>query len=195
MFDSNYQKSDRLFFHDKFMKATFLKLVPRRVVPNHLTFFRFVATPIVILLMLYHHYSVALVAFLLVAFTDTIDGSLARVRGQITEWGKMYDPLADKVLIGAMVFTIVLRYIDLWTAGLIVGIEAAIIVVAWKRKREGGKVQANIWGKIKMFLQVTGVVILLLSVAFSWANILPLASGTLYLAIAFAVISLLTYGI
>lgn len=195
MFDSNYEKSSKLFFHDKFMRATVLKLIPRKLVPNHFTFFRFLASPLVGLLILYQHYTVALVAFLLVAFTDTIDGSLARTRDQITNWGRIYDPLADKILIGLMVFLIVLRYIGLWTAALIIGIEAAIILVAWFRKKEGARIQSNIWGKIKMTLQVTGVIILLLSVVLNWAEILPLASGALYLAIAFAIISLLTYGI
>ncbi|MCK4553539.1 hypothetical protein KAU19_01070, partial [Candidatus Parcubacteria bacterium] len=59
----------------------------------------------------------------------------------------------------------------------------------------GIKIQANVWGKIKMNLQVAGVVILLLSIVFNWAALLPFASGVLYLAIAFAIVSLLTYGI
>lgn len=195
MFDSNYETSDKLFFHDKLMRATVLKLIPQGILPNHFTFLRMLATPVVAILMFYHHYTVALVAFLLVAFTDTIDGSLARTRNQITNWGRIYDPLADKILVGCAVFIIVLRYIDIWTAFLIVGIEVVIVAVAWWRKKEGARIQSNIWGKIKMILQVAGVAILLLSVVFGWAEILPLASGTLYLAIAFAVVSLLSYGI
>ncbi len=94
-----------------------------------------------------------------------------------------------------MVFIIVLRYIDWGTAMLIVGIEAVVVCLAWIRKREGGKVEANIWGKIKMVLQVAGVSVLLLAIIFNWASLVPIASGTLYLAIAFAVVSLLTQGI
>jgi phosphatidylglycerophosphate synthase len=94
-----------------------------------------------------------------------------------------------------MVFIIVLRYIDFWTAMIIVGLEFIIVIAAWIRKREGGEVEANIWGKIKMGLQVIGVAILLLSIIFNWGSLLPLASGTLYLAIAFAIVSLMTYGI
>jgi phosphatidylglycerophosphate synthase len=107
----------------------------------------------------------------------------------------VYDPLADKILISAMVFIIVLKYIGFWTSIFIVSIEVVIIIVAWVRKRRGAEIQANIWGKIKMMLQVLGVAILLLSIIFNWAGALPLASGTLYLAIAFAIVSLLTYGI
>ncbi len=195
MADTNFQKSDKLFFHDKLLAKTALKLFPKIVKPNHLTIFRFLTTPIVAILMLYEHYYIGLIAFLLVAFTDALDGSMARTRDQITDWGKVYDPLADKILIGSMVFIIILRYIDFWTAIIIISLEFIIISVAWVRKVKGIKIQANIWGKIKMMLQVAGVVILLLAIVFDLAALLPLASGVLYLAIAFAVVSLLTYGI
>lgn len=193
--NTSFQKSDIVFPHDKLLAATILKLIPRWVTPNHVTIFRFFATPIVAYMMYYGNYSLGLWAFLFVAFTDAIDGSMARTRDQITEWGKIYDPLADKILIGSMVFIIVLKYVDIWTSIMIVVIEVLIILVAWYRLYCGKTVQANIWGKIKMILQVAGVAILLISVVFGWADLLPFASGTLYLAIAFAIVSLLTYGI
>ncbi|MEA1963491.1 MAG: CDP-alcohol phosphatidyltransferase family protein [Patescibacteria group bacterium] len=195
MLDRNFEKADKIFFHDKILAATILKLIPTRVLPNHITVFRFMATPIVIFLMISEKYYIGLWAFLLTAFTDAIDGSLARTRNQITDWGKIYDPLADKILIGGMVFVIVLRYIDFWTAIIIISIEIIFIIAACVRKRSGREVHANIWGKIKMMLQVVGVAILLLAVVFDLASLLPLASKTLYLAIAFAIVSLLTHGV
>jgi len=195
MSDHSFQPAEELFWYDKPLAKTFLKLFPKRILPNHLTVFRFIATPFVAILMLYEHYYIGLIAFLLVAFTDALDGAMARTRNQVTEWGKIYDPLADKTLIGSMVFIIVLRYIDFWTAIIIVGIEFIIILTAWIRKRKGTAIQANLWGKIKMCLQVLGVVILLLAIVFNWQALLPFASGVLYLAIAFAIVSLLTYGI
>lgn len=192
---SNFQPADKIFWHDKVLAKTFLKLFPKKVEPNHITVFRFLATPIVAVLMFYGHYSIGLISFLIVAFTDVLDGSMARVRSQITDWGKVYDPLADKILIGSMVFIIVLRYIDFWPAIIIVSLESVIILVAFIRKGKGIEIQANIWGKVKMSLEVTCVVILLLSIIFDWAALLPIASGTLYLAIAFAIVSLLSYGI
>jgi CDP-diacylglycerol--glycerol-3-phosphate 3-phosphatidyltransferase len=190
-----FQKADHLSWHDSFMKNTFLKLIPRSLHPNHITVFRLLTTPAVAVLMFYEHYYIGMIAFLLVAFTDVLDGSLARTRDQITEWGKLYDPIADKILIGSMVFIIVLKYIDLWAALVIVTLEIIIVILAWIRKKEGLEVQANRWGKIKMFLQVLGVTILLLAIVYDIEALLPFASGTLYLAIVFAVISLLTYGI
>ena len=190
-----FQKAEKVFLHDKILAATILKLIPRTIKPNHVTVFRLITTPIVAILMFYGRYEIGLWSFLIVSFTDMLDGAMARTRDEITEWGKIYDPLADKILIGAMIFVIVLRYIDLWTSMIIILLELIIIIVAWYRVHKGIKVQANVWGKIKMGLQVAGVTILLLSIVFDWAALLPFASGTLYLAIAFAVVSLLTYGI
>jgi CDP-diacylglycerol--glycerol-3-phosphate 3-phosphatidyltransferase len=177
------------------LARTVLKLIPRRLYPNHVTLFRFVTTPAVALLMLYEQFYIGLIAFLFVAFTDAIDGAMARTRNQITEWGKIYDPVADKILIGSMIFIIVLRYIDFWTALIIIGLEIIIIFSGWVRLKRGSEIQANLWGKIKMWMQVAGVAVLLFAIIFNWAALLPFASGILYLAIAFAVVSLLTYGI
>lgn len=195
MSNHNFQKAEKIFMHDKILAGSVLKLIPRWIYPNYITVFRFLATPIVVVLMLFEHYYIGLFAFLLVAFTDAMDGSMARTRNQITEWGKIYDPLADKILIGSMVFIIVLRYIDFWTSVIIIGLEIVIITTAWVRKIKGYKVEANIWGKIKMILQVAGVTILLLSIVFNLAALVPYASGVLYIAIAFAIVSLLSYGI
>ncbi len=195
MIDTNYQAPEKLFFHDKYVDKLFLWMIPRSITPNHITLFRFFGTPVVAWFMFYDHFLVGLLSFLFLAFTDVLDGSLARTRSQITKWGMAYDPLADKILVGSAVFIIVLRYVDFWTAMLIIGIDAIIIVVAFFRKRKGAKIQANIWGKIKMNLQVWGVALLLLSIVFDLASLLPFASKVLYLAIAFAIVSLLTYGI
>lgn len=187
--------AEKIYWHDKILAKTILKLLPAKILPNHITAFRFAATPIVALLMLYQHYYIGLMAFLIVALSDALDGSMARTRNQITEWGKLYDPLADKILISSMVFIIVLRYIDFWASMVIIGLEIIIVTTAWIRKKKGLKVEANTWGKIKMILQVCGVLILLFSIIFNLASLIPYASGTLYLAIAFAIVSLLTYGI
>jgi len=195
MLDKNFLKADRLFWHDPLVKRLFLWAIPKTVHPNHITVFRLLATPFVAWLMYYENYSIGLVAFLLVGFTDILDGSLARTRNQVTNWGKVFDPVTDKILISAMVFIIVLRYIDFWTSMVIVFLEVVIIVVATIRGKQGKIAEANVWGKIKMGLQTAGVTFLLLSIVFNLEGLLPVANGALYLGIAFAIISLLTYGI
>lgn len=193
--DKNYQRATKIYWSDRALAATFLPLIPRAVKPNHLTMFRFLTTPLVIVFMVFENYQVGLVAFLAVAFTDALDGAMARTRNQITNWGKIYDPLADKLLIGSMIFAIVLRYIDFYAAMAIIGLEIIFISAAWWRKHNGYPVEANVWGKIKMILQVAGTVFLLLAVIFDFEALLPFGRGAFYLAVAFALVSLLTHGI
>jgi len=193
--DKNYQKSEVVHWHDKVLSATILKFFPKFVKPNHLTMFRFLTTPLVVVLMMTESYQIGLWTFLFVAFTDALDGSMARTRNQITNWGKIYDPLADKLLIGSMIFTIVLRYVDFWAAMIIIVLEIILVVSAWWQKHNNRVIQANVWGKIKMILQVVGTAFLLLAIVFNLEALLPFGQGAFYLAIAFAMVSLLTYGI
>jgi len=186
---------NKLYFFDKILARTLIPFIPKSVKPNHITVFRFLATPLVVYLLWKGSYLVGLISFILVAFTDALDGALARIRNQITDWGKVYDPLADKVLIGLVVYIIVLRYIDVYAALIIIGLEMLLIATAFVRKQRGKIVQANVWGKIKMALQVFGVVVLLLSVVFDVESFLPFSTGVLYLAVAFGIVSLFSYGI
>ncbi len=190
-----FQNTDKVYYHDRLMAATFLRLISSKVHPNHITIFRIIATPFVTLLLYFGFYEIGFIAFLVTAFSDVLDGSLARTRNQITEWGKVYDPLADKFLIACMIFVIVIKTISPLASIMIIGLEIIIVIAAWKRKTEGRVIQANLWGKIKMLLQVLGVSVLLLAIIFSWPMLLAYASGMLYLAILFGIISLLTHGV
>lgn len=181
---------------DRFLAKFFLPIFPLWVLPNHLTTLRLALTPLVIWLFWQENYLIGGILFLLTAFTDALDGAMARTRNQITEFGKMFDPLADKILICTVVYILVLKYVNVYAAWIIIFLEVLIISAALF-KRSGGNeaVQANIWGKIKMNLQVWGVVFLLLSVLFNVEQLLAVSQGTFYLAIAFAILSLFTYSI
>jgi CDP-diacylglycerol--glycerol-3-phosphate 3-phosphatidyltransferase len=136
------------------------------------------------------------ILFLFTSFTDALDGVMARIRNQITGFGKMFDPLADKLLICSVVYILVFKYLDIYTALIIIVIEIIIVVAALIKYRHGDqRLQANSWGKIKMVLQVLGVIILLLSIIFNIEQLLPVSKGTFYLAISFAILSLFTYSI
>ncbi len=186
---------EQLFFTDRLLAATVLRFIPRTVTPNSVTILRMLATPVVLWLIIVQNYAWGIPVFLFIAFTDAIDGALARTRNQITDWGKLYDPLADKLLIGSVVAVVVLQHLDLWLGVAILGIEGAFILGAWYFKWRGMEVQANVWGKIKMLLQVIAVFLLLLSLMMSWPSLLPFSQATFMLAIAFALVSLVTYGI
>lgn len=180
---------------DRLLAKTVLRLIPHSVKPNHITATRLILTPAVVLLLWLDHYWIGLILFLLTAFTDAIDGALARTRNQITDWGKMFDPFADKLLICSTVFIIILKYVDIWAGWVIIFLEILIIIAALIQKKMGRVVQANLWGKIKMNLQVLGVVLLLISIVFQWEHLLPVSQGLLYTAAAFGILSLFSYGI
>lgn len=159
------------------------------------TVFRMVLTPVVLWFLWLEQFAVGVPLFWLLAFTDALDGSLARLRNHITPWGTFYDPLADKILIGTVVLVVVMRHVNIYFALLIVLVESAIIVGAFVKRRRGRIMSANFFGKTKMFLQVLGVTFLLIALWAGFDLFIPLSIGTLSLAIVFAVISLFTYGL
>ena len=187
--------SSRLKWQDKIFARTLLTLIPKSVHPNHLTIARFILTPIVAFLALQQYYIWALVAFLLVAFTDTLDGSMARVRKQESTWGEIYDPVADKLLIGSLVVILVIQHLSYFLGIAIIVIELLFIGLGWFWVSNGQVVQANRWGKIKMFFQIVGVTMLLLGLIVNFQGLFDISATTFYLALVFAIISLFTSGV
>jgi CDP-diacylglycerol--glycerol-3-phosphate 3-phosphatidyltransferase len=185
----------KIYFTDRVLAKTLLRLIPKKVLPNYVTAIRLLMVPWVTLFIWLGNYWIGLILFLIASLTDALDGALARTRNQITEWGKLFDPLADKLLICTVVFVLVLKYVDFFTAWVIIIIESIIVVAALLKKRNGTDIQANFWGKIKMILQVAGVAFLLLSLVFNLDALIPVSRGTFYAAIAFAIISFFTYSI
>jgi CDP-diacylglycerol---glycerol-3-phosphate 3-phosphatidyltransferase len=181
--------------HDYLLKYTLLPLIPRFVKPNHFTILRLFMTPFVLVLLYYQNFEWGVPLFFIAAITDVIDGSLARLRKQITDWGTFYDPVADKLLIGTVAIMIVAQHINIWMALIIIVLDLLLIIGGIVRKKEGTVTSANTWGKIKMVLQVTGVMALLIAVWLGVDLFIPFSIGTLSLAIVFAVISLFTYGL
>lgn len=186
----------KLYVHDRLLSATVVRLVPRWMTPNMITVFRFATTPFVLWLLLTHRYAAGLVAFVFVASTDALDGSVARLRRLVTAWGTFYDPVADKLLIGSVVLLVVLPRLPLELALGIVALELLIMVGAAFARRRGRHISANAFGKAKMFLQVVGVSLALLSFAAPGVpEAMTLSVGTLWMSVAFAFVSLMTYGL
>lgn len=185
----------RLFLHDRLMAKTVLRFIPHWVQPNHVTAARFMLTPVVLYFLWYEAWAVVLPLFLFTAFTDAIDGSLARTRKQITLWGTAADPAADKVLIGSVVILFVAREVNPVFAAIIVLMEVLIALSGLYRRAHGKISSANEFGKVKMILQVLGVSLLLLARLIDLQLAVPFAVGTLAVAIVFAIVSLITYGI
>ena len=122
--------------------------------------------------------------------TDILDGYFARRRDEITEWGKILDPLADKVAIDSITIVLVcLKDLPLWIAVVVVGRDlliglCGIFLVA----RERIVVSANIWGKL------TTLVMSVLLLAYAM-DADPLKLPLLALAALFLLASLISYGV
>ena len=193
----DYLPADEVHPHDYWLARTFLKLLPKNIfTPNRVTAFRVLTTPIVFLTILYGHYKIGVLCFVLVAFTDAIDGSMARTRNQITRFGMMFDPLADKLLIGSMVLILVFKYFNFWLGFVILGLEIVFIITALIASHKFKKVKmANSWGKIKMILQVFAVCLTLLALVWQIPYLLTVAAWIFGLAIGVAIVSLFARGI
>jgi CDP-diacylglycerol--glycerol-3-phosphate 3-phosphatidyltransferase len=182
-----------LYAHDRLMAAV-VRLVPRSVRPNHVTILRLLMTPVVLWLIIVRRYDLGVPLFFLAAFTDVLDGSLARLRHQISAWGTFYDPVADKLLIGSVALVVATRSLPTALAVALISIETVITTAGVIGRRRGRVVSANVFGKAKMFLQVTGLGLALVAL---WAGlrIPPAAIATLWASVVLAFFSLLTYGL
>jgi len=182
----------KITFFDRILDKTILKLFPNFVRPNFLTVFRFISIPFVIILLINENYEMGLWLFAFSSFTDALDGAMARTRYQITDWGIVFDPLADKLLISSASLIVISKFINPYLAWLVVFIEMLLIASSYFRFK-GEIVPARIVGKIKMILQSVGVGILLLAVVLNLSVLISVATYILYLAIFFALLSLFVY--
>ena len=107
---------------------------------------------------------VALAIFLAAAFTDLMDGYLARRWNQITTVGMLLDPIADKLLISAALISLVqVDRVPGWMAVLIIGREFAVSGLRSIAAGEGYTIQASELGKSKMVTQVLAISLVLLA--------------------------------
>lgn len=138
--------------------------------PNILTLARIVLSPVIALLPFIEGYLPKLIAFgvfLVAAISDIYDGRLARERKQITDLGKVLDPLADKLLLVATLLPIYsithYRYLEygipwwgsvpLWVALVLIGREVLVTVLRSLAKRRGVVIAAAGAGKLKTIVQ------------------------------------------
>lgn len=185
----------KLYPHDRVLARILLPGIPFFVQPNHLTVLRFFLTPVVLWLLWAENYAVGVPLFIFAAFTDMLDGTIARVRKQITPWGTFYDPVADKLLVGTVILLFVTRHMPVLLASVMLTLEILIVTGGFFRKRRGRMTSANIFGKTKMVLQVTGLIFLLFGAWFNIPLLFAIAIGVFVVAVVFAILSLFTYGL
>jgi CDP-diacylglycerol--glycerol-3-phosphate 3-phosphatidyltransferase len=134
----------------------------------------------------------ALAIFLAAAFTDLLDGYLARRLGQITTIGTLLDPIADKLLISAALIALVqVRVTPGWLAILLIGREFAVSGLRSIAAAEGYTIQASDLGKTKTVSQVAGITCLLLSIRHP--GLVTAANWGMGLVVLFSLVSAVDY--
>lgn len=185
----------KLYPHDHVMKVLIVPLVPKFVHPNHITVARFLMTPLVLWLLFTQQYTWAVPLFIIAAATDALDGSVARVRKQVTPWGIFFDPIADKFLIGSVALLVALQHFHpvIVFAALCLDVLPSL---RWASTRYVGTVMAaNVWGKIKMFLQFCSITLLLLGIMFDLPVLITLGQWVLIGSLFFAAVAVATYSL
>lgn len=186
--------SHKLTITDKILSKTLLRVIPLWITPNIISWLRVASVPIIGYLLWNGDYTSALPLFFVSAFSDAVDGSLARARNLVSSFGKLFDPLADKLLISTTAIILVPHYIDWGIVLIIVSIELILLTSAYIQKRYYGKiVQAENTGKLKMICQSLGVGAVLIYAIWYIPLFIILAQYLFYIAIFFALVSLVVY--
>jgi CDP-diacylglycerol---glycerol-3-phosphate 3-phosphatidyltransferase len=134
-------------------------------VPNALTLVRILLVPVLVVALLQatpHGSWVAAAVFAVAALTDTLDGYLARSRRSVTTFGKVMDPIADKLLIAAALISLVsLNRVEPWVAMVIIAREFAVSGLRVAAGQQGVVIPASLLGKVKTITQVAAVLALI----------------------------------
>jgi CDP-diacylglycerol---glycerol-3-phosphate 3-phosphatidyltransferase len=140
-------------------------MVPLNV-PNVLTVVRILLVPVLVVALLEKTSGgdlLAAIVFAVASLTDAIDGYLARSRNWVTTFGKLMDPIADKLLIvAALVALVSLGRLEAWVAMVIIAREFAVTVLRVAAgTQQGVVISASSFGKVKTAFQVLMVLALI----------------------------------
>ena len=128
--------------------------------PNGLTFLRLILTPLIVMFLLDGAFFWALVVFLVAGVTDGLDGFLARSLRGSTLFGRILDPLVDKIFMGSSFITLAfLGHLPIWLAGIAVGRDLVLMIGSCILYTVSGRLgyPPSVIGKLSTFLQVLTV--------------------------------------
>lgn len=157
--------------------------------PNRISLARILITPLILFLMNINQITLAVILFIPTAFSDGIDGFLARKLDQETRFGRWLDPLADKIFALALITSLVITG-GLWliSALMIYVREIGIIYgrIRYFNSENESTVQVDVWGKIKTIAQYFCIGLAIINWEyFNWAMLLvaiyTMISGLKYL--------------
>jgi len=133
--------------------------------PNALTLIRILLVPVLVVALTVETpggSTVAAVVFAIAALTDGLDGYIARTRQSVTTFGKVMDPVADKLMIAAALISLVsLERLAAWVAMVIIAREFAVSGLRIAAGQQGAVIPASGLGKVKTIVQVAAVLALI----------------------------------
>lgn len=164
-------------------------------VPNVLTMLRLALIPVFVALFATGHDKLALLVFLIASFTDFLDGYLARRNNQITAFGKLMDPLADKVMVVTALICQGIAGVFPWSAIVIVLLKELIMILGGVvMLKNDVVVYSNLLGKTAQCSFIAALVLSFYHTEFlSWG--FPLDRVILWLSVILTLCALVDYGI
>lgn len=168
--------------------------LPSWVTPHLLTALRLVLAAPLAAFLVREYWGAAFCVYALAAFTDALDGEVARLRTETSSFGARFDPSVDKVLHITVYAAFLSRAPRLLSA--LIALDLALFVIGLLvllQTRPAPIAGANIYGKWKFTVQALSVAFLFLTEVHPSASLLFMLHGMLLLAIAFAVLSIVGY--
>jgi CDP-diacylglycerol--glycerol-3-phosphate 3-phosphatidyltransferase len=157
--------------------------------PNALTLVRILLVPVLVVALTVETTGgelVAAIVFAIAAFTDGLDGYIARSRQSVTTFGKVMDPVADKLMIAAALISLVsLEKLAAWVAMVIIAREFAVSGLRIAAGQQGVVIAASGLGKLKTIVQVVAVLALIAAPDHNEAWV----QGLVYAMVAVTVVS------
>ncbi|PIE71122.1 MAG: CDP-diacylglycerol--glycerol-3-phosphate 3-phosphatidyltransferase [Deltaproteobacteria bacterium] len=157
--------------------------------PNTMTLYRVAASPILILLIYFPNRVTLLMAafvFSAAAITDFLDGYLARRWNLVSTFGKMLDPLADKLLMSsAFIMMVYHQWVPAWIICLILGRELAVTGLRNLMADKGADISASVLGKYKTGFQIAAIIPLLIHYPYFGIRFHAIGNLVLWVALVF----------
>ena len=151
--------------------------------PNKLTIGRIICVPFFLVLFIMEIYPAALIIFIGASLTDLLDGKIARARNLVTNFGKIMDPLADKILVySALCLFIETNSIEAWMLIIILAREFVVAGMRTVAASEGRVLAAGMSGKIKTVLQMIAVILIILGLWLSDIHQITVAGYAIFIA-------------
>lgn len=162
--------------------------------PNKITIIRVIAVPFFVVLFNLNYAFPAAILFCIASATDALDGYIARKRGLVTNFGKIMDPLADKIIvIAAFILLVQSGKIPGWMIIVILAREFIVAGLRTVAAVDGIVIAAGIWGKLKTATQMLAIPFLIVdNWPFEMIGI-PVDQILLWLCVALTVISGIEY--